>query len=466
MDTLPTELLAKVVSFLPCTTDLKSIRLVNRRYAAIACRPLFELLRFSGSRQDETPPWNFGPGTQHPLYEGQTGRTRTVEFGKLPEVVDEIVGSSLGRYTKTFVFDPAYYRDGFWRDYLMQVENEMHEPVDEVVFDTGDDTNVDSWEAAIERVLEHRRTRPARETDTITTAQIFWNEKMIEQKLNEEAIFAALTKLFRNMVTVEEVKVRAWSFDGRRLFPELESCISYAVDIQRRGSFPSTFFLEILARALHVADRSIRKLQVSEFFANQFHDTPATRHLFTGLREIRIDMIHVEFLSDEAQRFEILVELFKCAQPTLRSLSIVAGGKWPNLPARGGHSLLKMLGDGPDEEPLVFPHLEFLCLGGLILSTPSLLRFICAQPRLKQLEFCYIYLSTLGAGWPTLIEGLPRGIKHWKISGSVGHEPVSADGPVAYNWMTPWEPSNLDPTLASNWVPMGPKDQVYFERAR
>ncbi|KAI0467169.1 hypothetical protein F4859DRAFT_506953 [Xylaria cf. heliscus] len=449
MDSLPPELLARVVSFLPCTTDLISMRLVNKKYAAIAFRPLFELLRFSGRRQGQTPPWNFGPTVERELSEGQVGRTRTVEFGKLPEVVDEILGSSLARYTKTFVFDPAYYRERFWQDYLMQLENEMYEPVDEVEFGSDDGLDGD-WDAAIERVLEHRRTRPDREAETIDAAKATWNEKMEEQKQNEEVVAAALIKLFQEMAALEKIEIKPWVFDGRLLFPGLESCISYGIDVQRRGSFPTTLFLEVLSTALHAADRRIKCLHVSELFAERLHDSPATRHLFTGLQEIRLDVLHVEFLADEAQRFQVLIELFKCCRSTLRKLWFVAGGKWPSLPARGGHSLLKMFGDGTDETPLVFPRLEFVQLNGLILSTPPLLRFLQAQPSLKNLEFGHIYLST------------PDCIEAWKVRGPLGHEPIEADGPAAYNWMTTWIPKELPAT--SGWKAIPREYGTYFER--
>ncbi|KAI1131266.1 hypothetical protein F5Y10DRAFT_80479 [Nemania abortiva] len=462
MDSLPPELLAKIASYLPCTTDLVSMRLVNKQYAAIAFRPLFEFLRFSGLRQDQIPPWNFGPSPERLLTAGQHGRTRTVEFGKLQEVVDEILGSSIARYTKTFVFDPAYYREGFWPDYLMLLENEIHEPIDEVEFDPDGDRSEGGWETAIERVIEHRRTRPEREAGVIVAAQALWLEKVAEQKQNKEAIVAALARLFRVMTALERIEIKPWVFDGRDYFPGLESCISYAVDVQRRGSFPSTFFLEILARALYSAKRSIKHLRVSEFFADQLHDTPATRHLFTGLQTIRLDILHVEFLAEEGRRSQVLAELFKCVQPTLRRLSIMAGGKWPNLPARGAHSLLKMLGDGADETPHVFPQLEFLRLGGLILSTPPLVRFLGAQPGLKWLDFSHVYLSTVGAGWPSLAEALPASVESWKASGPLGHEPAEADGPAAYNWMTTWMPQELP--VSSGWTATPRKYETHFVR--
>ncbi|KAI3324818.1 hypothetical protein HD806DRAFT_56312 [Xylariaceae sp. AK1471] len=440
MDSLPAELQFKVAGFL-CLTDLRSLRLVSKRYAAIAARPLFELLRFSGRRQDEPLLWNFGPTSEHELPQGCLGRTRTVEFGKIPEAVDEILGNSLAQYTKTLVFDPAYYRRGFWRDYLMHLENEMHEPVLE-----------DASDSEVARILEERRTRPEREAPITDAAQIVWNQKAAQQQQNEGIVVAALAKLFRATNPLEKVYVKSWEFYR---YAGLQ-CNSYMIDVQRRDSFPSTFFLEILAQALHSVGRSIKRLHVSEFFAEHIHDSPATRHLFTGLQDIRLDVLHVEFLLEEAQRSQsssVLVELFKCALPTLKRLSIIGGGKWPNLAARGAHSLLKILGDGPNESPLSFPKLEFVRLGGLILSTPPLLRFLHAQPCLKRLEFSYIYLSTPDAGWAILAESLPASVEFWKVCGPLGHEPVNGDGPTAYNWMTTWVPRELPPTSGWKAIP-------------
>ncbi|KAI0857022.1 hypothetical protein F4860DRAFT_491160 [Xylaria cubensis] len=462
MDSLPPELLARIASFL-CAADLISMRLVNKQYAAIAFRPLFEVLRFSGRRQDQTPPWNFGPSIERELSEGRVGRTRTVEYAKLPEVVDEIVGNSLARYTKTFIFDPAYYRDLFWHDYHMQLQNEMYEPVEETELDEidGDDSE-EHWDAAIERVLEYRRARPLREVDAFTAAQAFWQTRRMEQIESKQAVTVALIKLFQTMNALEEIVIKPWVFDGRLLFPGLESCISYGIDVQRRGSFPTTAHLETLAGALHAANQRIKRLHVSEFFAEELHDSLATRHIFTGLQEIRLDVLHIEYLLDESPRHQVLVELFKCVQPTLRKLWFVGGGKWPSLPARGGHSLLKIFSDQPDETPLVFPQIEFVQLSGLILSTPPLLRFLRAQPSLEHLEFGHIYLSTPNCGWPSLVEGLPASIKSWKVCGPLGHEPIEADGPAAYNWMRTWTPKELSPT--SGWKAGSHEDRTYFER--
>jgi len=326
----------------------------------------------------------------------------------------------------------------------------MHEPVDEYDIDM-EDWDEEDFEAAIERVLEQRRTRPDREAEAVEATRLIWRQKAEEQRQEEEKVVAALVKLFGGMTALRSIIVKPWEFSNRPEFGPYKSLgpfNSYEIDLQRRASFPSSFLLGVLARALYSASRSIKSLEVREFFAEQVENNPSTRHVFTGLREITLGVLHVEFLAEKAIPYRPLIELFKCAQPTLQRLSIVAGGKWPQMAARGGHSLLKILGDDPDESPLVFPKLEFICLRGLILSTPPLIKFLQAQPNLKNLEFGFIYLATPGTGWPQLAEALPSSVESWRLSGRVGHEPVNGDGPTAYNWMTPWLPQ---PPPSSRW---------------
>ncbi|KAI0410016.1 hypothetical protein F4802DRAFT_592897 [Xylaria palmicola] len=395
MDTLPPELLARIVFFLPIP-DLTSMRLVNRQFADIAIRPLFEVLRFSGQKQEAGPssPWAFKTT-------GRPGRTRTVEFVTVPEVVDEILGLSLARYAKTFIFDPAYCRERFWRDYLEHIENEMDEQLNEVNFEQNHYPNED-WDDFVGRTQALQWRRLQREAYLVEAAKTKWNETIAEQERKEEAVLAALARLFRAMPALDEIEVKPWVFDIRQRFPYLESRISDMVDGEKRGSFPTAFLVEMVARALHAADRSIKRLRVSAFFAGQFHDTPATQHLFTGLEHIRLERIPAELLADEAEGSQILVEMFKRAQPTLRQLSIASSRIWPQFRSRSAHSLLKMLSDGTDEAPLVYPRLESVELSNMDPSTLALMPFFHAQPALKRLEFKWLNPDTHDGSWPSL----------------------------------------------------------------
>jgi hypothetical protein len=318
------------------------------------------------------------------------------------------------------------------------------------------DILADGWDSdedyydALERVEEKRRTRRDREAEAVEATRLIWRQKAKEQRQKEEEVVAALTRLFQGMTALESIIVKPWEFSNMTGFgphKSLGSFDSYDVDFQGRIPFPSSFFFGVLASALHSASRSIKSLEVREFFAGHVQSNPSTRHVFTGLREITLGVYNVEFLAEEATVCQPLIELFKCAQPTLQRLSIIGGGKW-HYPARGGHSLLKILGDGPDESPLVFPELEFICLRTLILTAPPLITFLQAQPNLKNLEFGFIYLDTPGTGWPQLAEALPPSVESWRVFGCVGHEPVYGDGPIAYNWMTQWLPQ-LPPS--SRW---------------
>jgi len=110
MDLLPVELQSRIASFLS-PIDLRALRLVCKQCAAIARRPLFEVFRFSGRKQDEFSGLDFGPMPEPVVRGGILGRTRTVEFAKIPDAVDEVMDHSLAQCAKTFVFDPAYYRE-------------------------------------------------------------------------------------------------------------------------------------------------------------------------------------------------------------------------------------------------------------------------------------------------------------------------------------------------------------------
>jgi hypothetical protein len=113
MDFLPTELQSKIASLLG-PIDLKALRLVSKKCAAIARYPLFDVLRFSGCKQNEFPRFDLGPVPESVLRDGGPGRTRTVEFARIPDAVDEVMKHSLAQCAKTFVFDPAYYRESMF----------------------------------------------------------------------------------------------------------------------------------------------------------------------------------------------------------------------------------------------------------------------------------------------------------------------------------------------------------------
>lgn len=234
------------------------------------------------------------------------------------------------------------------------------------------------------------------------------------------------------------------------------------VDSDQPGRFSTTFLFEILAQALHRADRKLKSLSIIYLVASQIHDTPPIQYVFTGLESITLETCNDdEWLADRAPRSDVLCQLFKCAQPTLQHFAMAGGGKSHRLPSLGGHSLLKMLSGQSDETPLVFPRLESISLKGFILSTTSLLRLLRAQPGLKYLEFDNIYLSTPGTGWPALAQALPASVSEWKVS-NVGHEPQTTDPNVAYNWITPWTP---ELPASTGWKATCHGEKTHFTRS-
>lgn len=102
-------------------------------------------------------------------------------------------------------------------------------------------------------------------------------------------------------------------------------------------------FLNALAQTLSSAERGIEELHLPRLVFNDFRDTAALRHVFSGLRCLKMQLWNVGSLREYRPQSLAWVELFKCAQQTLQSLEI-AGGIFPYLPDEGSHTLINMLG--------------------------------------------------------------------------------------------------------------------------
>lgn len=90
MNKLPPELVQKTIGELEFR-DLKSARLVNKEYAALAKSFLFSTIQF------------LGPGHR-------TEPKRTVEFSKLPKAVEDVL-PMVGDASK-LIFAPAFFQEG------------------------------------------------------------------------------------------------------------------------------------------------------------------------------------------------------------------------------------------------------------------------------------------------------------------------------------------------------------------
>ena len=216
---------------------------------------------------------------------------------------------------------------------------------------------------------------------------------------------------------------------------------SSAPDVQRGNSSSTAVVTKSLAGSMQSAGRHIKSLHLTGLDPESLHVTSATRHLFAGLKHLKLHMWYLEFMMESAPVSSTCANLFKCCQRTLESLEIMGGGKWPQLPLRGEHFLLKMVSNEQDVKATVFPELRFLGLGSLILNTTSLISFIARQPQLQSLSFTYIYLATSNIGWPALVSSFPDSVEHWRACGKLGHEPFPGfEPPVAYNWIKAWNP--------------------------
>ncbi len=110
MESLPIELKYAITGCLD-PIDLKALRLVNKKFAAIASWYLFKVLKFNGSQWgDHHIPIPNAGATVGMAHGGITGQRRIVEYAELPSVIEEVLPNA--KSMKQLMFSPAYYREG------------------------------------------------------------------------------------------------------------------------------------------------------------------------------------------------------------------------------------------------------------------------------------------------------------------------------------------------------------------
>ncbi|KAI1264983.1 hypothetical protein F5Y18DRAFT_389068 [Xylariaceae sp. FL1019] len=344
MESLSTELCDEVASYLS-TTDLRALRLVNRQFSAVATRPLFAVLRFGSHRQDKFY-FNWGPYWEH---QGYPGRIRTVEFGSVPEAVVDIMASSLEQHAKAFIFDPAYYRKDFWRDYRAWIKATVQNYWDEE--HVSDEDFMSETEEDPPRSVQRQqwRTRIAREAPAVKRAHTVWGVKSLHQEASMDDIIDALTKMFKEMNCLYSLDVRSPMFRG---YPGLDSFFSFDIDKStlhnKPCNFPSSNYVNMLAMALRGAGRHISELRISLACVPELENNLSNAHLFTGLQQLELDMIEDDSFFTSSRRLESFCSLMLFAAPTLQSLALYHPMARPYMRER---SLLKLLSIDANESP-------------------------------------------------------------------------------------------------------------------
>jgi hypothetical protein len=104
-----------------------------------------------------------------------------------------------------------------------------------------------------------------------------------------------------------------------------------------------------------------------------------------------------------------------------------------------------------NDHTLVLPRLSYFSLETLLVSAPSLIKFISVQPRLKALSFGNVYFSTPGSKWSQVASALPVSVETWKVS-KVGHDPIPS-GPVqaSYLYTPTWSPDDEPLPVETGW---------------
>ncbi|KAI0396524.1 hypothetical protein F5Y17DRAFT_456021 [Xylariaceae sp. FL0594] len=308
---------------------------------------------------------------------------RRMSDEEVPEAVNEVLGCSVAQCVTTFVFDPAYYEKRFWKDYKEYLEGQLE------------------------------------------TKGAYLAPKSKEQDQMEGKIDAALVKLFEGMPALRKIIVKPWQLACPPMDYDLLNPPS--IECPRLSETSIWFLMNKLGWALHRASRSIKSLELGSIPGPLILDNPSYRHVFTGLSELALAARDFSFIAAGAKPCKPVIELVKCALPTLERLSILGGGNFPEfIEDAAEHSLLSILADGPD-------------------GTPPLIKFVQAQPRLKDLEFTYICLATPGLGWREFAEALPTGVQSWKVLRNVCQWPL----PDATILALRWETRSL---LSSRWL--------------
>lgn len=94
----------------------------------------------------------------------------------------------------------------------MWLINETERPISEVDWDPDDSD--EEYEAAEQRLIEERISRPDREEPLILVAEQSWNEKIAEQNANATSIGNCLVTLFKNMHMLCSIEIGQWTFNS------------------------------------------------------------------------------------------------------------------------------------------------------------------------------------------------------------------------------------------------------------
>ncbi|KAH6633776.1 hypothetical protein C7974DRAFT_471837, partial [Boeremia exigua] len=446
MERLPAELQTEVCSYLS-RVDLLALSRTCVSLAASAKPFLFETLTFHGDDQ---------VSDQHallriPVDSTYTNFTRPVELASLETTIDKAMRLGISKYAKTLQYSPKVYVANFWPQYRDWVEEQINVEVSENEMDDGSDAwdSDDEWgSVGIRRAVEARRNRPEAEREASSKAELFWDAKVLEQEQRNHANHAALVRMFKQMPKLHSLQVMQW--DSTR---ELEAHgIKGRVDEEVVGQFSDfdilNAHLETLGNAVQEAGIRIEHLLLPTVSGRDIARTPAVQHLFGALTSLSLDLYRpVEMLANYSGGPASLRTLFRCARNTLRKLEFNNFFRVHyHLPDRGEHLLENLWGEDPDSETgtFVFPRLEHLQFGTLILYAPSLIKFLRVQPELKRVVFRYVYLGTLGYSWADVAANLPSSCRSLYISVCGGqttpkvHPDPAPNSELAYNHIAPF----------------------------
>lgn len=228
--------------------------------------------------------------------------------------------------------------------------------------------------------------------------------------------------------------------------PKSTSLTSFRDGTQLRTAVLTSFVHQI-SQSIQHTQRHIEGLRISGLNGDDIKDTQAVRHMFAGLKAIKLNILDASFLL-ERNSPSVLGKLLFCARSTLEDLTVTLS-EYVHLPQRDVHSLANLLFSA--NLPISFPRLESLSLVTIILSAEPLIDFLAAQRKLSLLTVDQVYLASSDIGWPEVVRSFPSSLTKWRLE-QLGHHPTAGFvPPIAYNWIPLWSALDDDTVRSMGW---------------
>ena len=165
-----------------------------------------------------------------------------------------------------------------------------------------------------------------------------------------------------------------------------------------------------MTQALQLSGRYVEEIQLTSINAIKLRDLPATRHVFTQLTKLELDLVGFEFFAQGAARHENIVNILKCTEATLQHLRLRFAYR-TNKPMNLDNIFNECNGNKTDVfEPIVFQKLQTLDISSFEGCGQSLIQFLTAQRMLNAVGLWSVRITTASMTWLDVVACLSRSV--------------------------------------------------------